>query len=882
MDDLIYSLKQDKFPISKALATKVRKVLDTPIKLLIIPKISIKNWIKLQKTFDSVEEFYLLSSKELSSMFDMKQSEIDKIRYSLTQQNFVQHPLIKESKFLSKKDIEILNQIDIKHYSGLLNNKEKLNEIPRNIRDKIKILQTTNIKKFYPTIESSLNLIDLIYLDMSIDNLSMEKNQRDSFNQAINFIFTKGTTLIQLLDLDQKEQRLDMSDITIEYLLLLRKLDENLFTKTTEKLHSKLSKRFKEILSFLNRSAILLLPDRSGIDLIAKHSYINLEEILLEENNILRNKIPDKTFQRNLRNISLKLLKSLNKELTKLPEELLSSSNITQLKNSSLLSIEEALTFNKQSKTKTSSIWKTTDSLRSAVETELLTLPPIRESKQILREIARLKLITVYDLLLYCKSVPETEDKLNCELLLPKLSVTKVEKLLETEQKRFTSFIKDTETAGYLRKLNIRSLGALIEYMESNQKTAIESELQSVVVALRTPMNLLVEESRLLTKLNESDIYQVKDFILVPDIRKKLNVTLTEKEQLVIRDLQNSLNVNSIKEKLSRESYTVKGIGLFDVDLKNALDESGYSTIAHLTLPQELISSKSRANNMQISRIKKALDAPIYYMSDLIKDKVQLIFALHKENIITLWDVFGIPMQKLSKLCEMPVKQLRTYFSELTTESLKQAEKEQVIIKKTHPFLNDELELGLKEVGITTLQDLLLPTNVQKNSAIYKHAEIKKLLDLLEKPVSQLDFETEVDKQVKQLGIQTIKEFIVYPAVAMEGKVDLSYLSIKSMKNRLNLKKKSSPKKFTTKTKSSTTAKKTTPKPKPKPKPKSPSAKPVTAKSKPSPVPSKTSSSAKTATVKTASSSKQVKSRQTTLLDVSQNTKKPTNTKEDK
>lgn len=853
MDDLIYSLKQENYPISRALGNKIQRRLNTPIQLLLFPNVTIKSWQRLLQSIKTIEDLYLLTNKELSSILSLKQTEVEKLRYSLTEGNIGHHPIIKENKLFSKKDIDILKQKDIKTYVDLFEKKVKLEKVPNYILDKIKIFKQLNLKDFDSTSEFSLSILDLAYLAPSIDKMTMEKKQRDSISTVINFIFSKGLPLSQILNLESKDQKLEMSDSTIEYLLLLEKHKTAIYDQTKSHLHSKISKRFKELVPFLSRSPILLAPTRNSIDQVAKLPYRNIRELLLEDSIKIKKQISETTFLRNLRNISISLLNDLEKELTNLPSELLSGSNISQLESNTIYSIEEAIIFNRQSSAKTSSLWKLTETVCSMVETELLSLPPIRQSKNIQKLVSELKLVNIYDLLLYCKSTTPESDKLSCANLLPKLSSTKVERMLDDEQKRLSSFIRGSELAPFLRKQKIRSFGTLIKHLENTEIADYEPELVELVIALRAPINLFVNQERLISKLEVAGIVQVIDFIVVPDVRKVVKMSLTEQEQTIVQKLQSSLSLLSIKDALVNKSYPVDKIGLFDKNTKKLLKISGYTTIAHLKASEELIASTSRLNKLQISRIQKLLETPIYYLTDMIKINAQSVFLLHSKNINNLWDLFATLVQQLSKIITLPVKDLRSLYASLNPESLKQAEKDQVEIRKTLPHITEGNIAQLKGSSITTLQALLMPDTEMKNSTSLKDPNVKKLIGILEQPIGTLEIKPEVIKQIKQLGITTIKDFVVYPAAQLDEKTDLSYMAIKSLKSRLP------PKKVKVIKKTST-------------------SKPVTKKATPKKAGS-TSVKPKTSVTTKSADRKSAKARQTTLLDMTKSNKNTTTVK---
>jgi hypothetical protein len=845
MDDLIYSLKQDNYPISKALGNKIKRRLDTPIQLLLFPNVTIKSWQKLLESIKSIEDLYLLTNKELASILSLKQTEVDKLRYSISENDIFHHPVIKENKFFSKKDLAILKQKGIRTYVDLFESKANLEKVPDYILEKIKLFKKLTLKDFDSASEFSLTILDLAYLAQSLDKMTMEKKQRDSITAVINFIFSKGLPLSQILNLEPKDQKLEMSDTTIEYLLLLEKHRAEDYDKTKSHLHSKINKRYKELVPYLSRSPVILSPNRDSIDQIAKLPYSNIRELLLEDYNLIKKQISNSTFLRNLRNISINLLHDLEKELTQLPSELLSGSNIAQLENSTIFSIEEAIAFNKHSKTKTSSIWKLSDTVSSMVETELLSLPPVRQSKNIQKLISELKLITIYDLLTYCKTTTPESDKLGCSNLLPKLSSTKVEKMLDAEQKRLTSFVRGSELTPVLRKLKLRTFGTLVKHLDSKDVSDYEPELIELVIALRAPIKLFINQERLNAKLEVAGIIQVIDFLVVPDIRKVVKISLTEQEQSTIQKLQNSLSLTSIKETLSSKSYPIDKVGFIDKDLKKLLKQSGYTTIAHLNAPEELIASTSKLNKLQISRIQKILETPIYYLSNMIQSNVKSVFLLYAENIYNLWDIFAVPSLQLAKKISLPVKDVRSQFASLDSDSIKQAEKDQVEIRKSLPHTDEGIITQLKNDGISTLQALLMPSEEMKKSTILKNPSIKKLLGVLNQPIDNLEMDATVLKLVKQLGITTIKDFIVFPVAVLDEKTDLSYMAVKSLKNRLPPKKAKSIKKNSS------------------------------AKSTSTKTPSKKSTASKTKTTakKTSTASKSTKGRQTTLLDMTKNNK---------
>ena len=78
-------------------------------------------------------------------------------------------------------------------------------------------------------------------------------------------------------------------------------------------------------------------------------------------------------------------------------------------------------------------------------------------------------------------------------------------------------------------------------------------------------------------------------------------------------------------------------------------------------------------------------------------------------------------------------------------------------------------------------------TKENKAASSLQRSNVKKFIQLLGMPLKAIDIQEAVIKQLEQLGITLVKDFIVYPSEPMCDKVDLSYVMIKRIKGRLPL-----------------------------------------------------------------------------------------------
>ncbi|MHA1447279.1 MAG: hypothetical protein ACTSSN_11345, partial [Candidatus Heimdallarchaeaceae archaeon] len=247
------------------------------------------------------------------------------------------------------------------------------------------------------------------------------------------------------------------------------------------------------------------------------------------------------------------------------------------------------------------------------------------------------------------------------------------------------------------------------------------------------------------------------------------------------------------------------------------------------------------------------------------------VFALYEEGIFNLWGVYAYNTKDLAKIIKITDRQVKSYLSTLTDQSIKLAQKDQIPVKETLPYLEASAVVSLQNSGFESLQEIMFPSEDKKKSPILKLQQVSDLKKHLNKTINEIDVDTEVVKQIRQLGITTFREFAVYPSSTLDGKTNLSYIAIKRIKSKLPLKKiKTIKAKTATKppakkpTKKAPTKKSATAKPAVKPIPKTTTMKPPATKMAPKKAPTKAST------------------KQTTLLDLARPGQKKTSSKTSK
>ncbi len=368
--------------------------------------------------------------------------------------------------------------------------------------------------------------------------------------------------------------------------------------------------------------------------------------------------------------------------------------------------------------------------------------------------------------------------------------------------------------------------------------------------------------------MNKQGYTQVLDLMLSANTNSVFTKSkLTDKQLVSAKEMVKKLNFVAINDIISADCYPLNSVSFIDENIKKLLIRSGYSTITHLSVSDEVLMNTSGLTALPLSRIRKILNTPFYNLSDLTRENPSSLFILYDMNIKLVNDIFISNCKQIASQIKVPDRQLKSLLSTLTDQSIKLSQKDETDLKPSMPFIGDQEIQKLKEVGISTIQELIFPTIEAKKSSAFTLVKVEKLIQHLDKKIEELDVKATILVQIKQLGINNFKEFVLYPSAVLDSKVDLSYMAIKGLKNRLPLtdsKSSAGKKTNTSATKSATkTTTKTTEKPTPAKKPTT-SKKTLTTKASP-----ETSSSTQSPVKKPASKTSGAKSKQTTLLDMS-------------
>ncbi|MCG3259831.1 MAG: hypothetical protein H7644_08795 [Candidatus Heimdallarchaeota archaeon] len=871
IDEILYAIESEDYGVSRTLINKVQRTLTTPVKLIMVPKISLKVWKKLNSSNDTVTDLLKLSDKDLSSFLSIPQSDIPKIRSSFNVENMIREPSLKSNIIFSQQEIETLNKIGYKTYDQLVTNLYSDKAIPKTIKPKVAFIQTFDIKLYEPKLDESLTILDLLFLINSTENLAITKKQKELIESTADFFFSRGTQLCTILNIDPSAKKSHCPEMSIEYLLTLKKYNAQMFDEIWRKLHDKIKPTIESLFSDLNRSPILLTKlTTDSIHQISTTKYKKISDLLLLSRKELYDQISDKNVQRNVRNLSLGLLQELSQNITSFPSSLLTTAEVNTLNNSNIKSIEEALVFLEQSKKGDSKVLIICNKISKVMETDLTVLPSIIQDKRKSDEVTRLKLSDVYDLLTFCKTTQKAESKALCSDILHMLKFDKITQSVSNEQSRFSSFFRTTEYLQFLKRKKIRTFGPLINYVRKTSAQNLEQEFEQILSALRAPLSIFTLDQTLLRKLRDLNIHQVLDLILPTDINKQIKSNLTEKQQTLLQTIIKQLNFISINQLLS-SLYPVSKVSFIDENSRKQLIRTGYSTISHLNISDEILTSSSKVRSSILVKINRILDSPVYYLTDMIRDNPGSVFALYEKGIFNLWGVYAYNTKDLAKIIKITDRQVKSYLSTLTDQSIKLAQKDQIPVKETLPYLEASAVVSLQNSGFESLQEIMFPSEDKKKSPILKLQQVSDLKKHLNKTINEIDVDTEVVKQIRQLGITTFREFAVYPSSTLDGKTNLSYIAIKRIKSKLPLKKiKTIKAKTATKppakkpTKKAPTKKSATAKPVVKPIPKTTTMKPPASKMAPKKAPTKAST------------------KQTTLLDLARPGQKKTSSKTSK
>ncbi|MHA1199531.1 MAG: hypothetical protein ACTSQF_09420, partial [Candidatus Heimdallarchaeaceae archaeon] len=819
IDELIFDITTENYRISKSIINSVQKILATSVLLVNVPKIPLKAWKKTITSLKEIGDLFKLSNKDLGTILSIPPNDAKKTIASLTQDNILYPPVVKASKILSSKDVEMLHSFKLRNFIQLLDAMKVSKTIPKDLKEKINTLIKLDVKKLEPKINESMTLMELLFLTPNLQTLTLTKSQKDLLQRTSDFMFSKGTELCTVLNIDESKRKIKCPDLSLEYLLLLHKFDSKLYTSILGNLPEEYDSQIKELFRYLERSPVILSkPTLENIDQIASQEFVSISEMLLEPKKSLFSVVTDHTLQRNIRNISLNLLKELKDNFLKFPEKLYATSELNTLKRFSIYSVEEALLFYKKTKSKNTKEWELCSKLNNIMAMELNDLPAMIENKEAFNYAIKNKLKTIYDLLAHCKH--NTSSAVICKEVLPLIRFDLLADLLTKEQRRLSNFVKGTELNALLKKYGLKTFGSLYNFIEKTELQSMESDFEKLLSILRAPVSIFTGDQTLSGKLNKTGFNQVIDLLLPANINSVLSKSkLTDKQLTAAKEMTKKLSFIAINDIITADCYPINSVSFIDDNIKKQLLKSGYSTITHLNISDEILMRTSGLKALPLSRIKKILTTPFYYLSELTRENPSSLFNLYNKGISIVKDIFVSNCKQLSKQIEVPERQMKSLLSTLTDQSIKLAQKDETDLKPSMPYIGDQEIQKLAEADITSVQEIIFPTKEAKKSSALTLVKVAKFVQHLDKKIEELDVKAGVLVQIKQLGINNFKEFILYPSAVLDSKVDLSYMAIKGLKNRLPLtsSKKPAAKKSTTsktttkpKTKATTTTKKTT------------------------------------------------------------------------
>ena len=117
-------------------------------------------------------------------------------------------------------------------------------------------------------------------------------------------------------------------------------------------------------------------------------------------------------------------------------------------------------------------------------------------------------------------------------------------------------------------------------------------------------------------------------------------------------------------------------------------------------------------------------------------------------------------------------------------------------LKNNLPFIDIKTKIELMSMSSSYFpeyadfqSDKVLISEDKKKSSALKLQQVSDLRKHLNKKIDEIDVDSDALLQIKQLGITTFREFVIYPSSILDGKTNLSYVAIKRIKSKLPLKK---------------------------------------------------------------------------------------------
>ncbi|MCK4896942.1 MAG: hypothetical protein KAS47_09040, partial [Candidatus Heimdallarchaeota archaeon] len=318
----------------------------------------------------------------------------------------------------------------ISNYIQIFDETTEKAELSTSLKDKIVFYKEFDVKLLDENIEETILLKDFVLLGSYADSLALSKKQKESVKNLSSMLLSRGTHLSKIFDLDPNKDKTNLLNTTIEYFLLIEKYKPKVYAKIVESLPEKFSSQFNALLSYLNRSPILLSgPNLININKIVKLPYENIKDLLLLSKEKLIREIDDTAVQRNVRGLTLSVLKGLDSKLTHIPKEFLTAYEINQLKKENIYSFEEALVFNRKSTSRKSKPWLLSEKVRKISTINTLSLSSYLPSSKIQERLLKLKISNVYELVYYCQNTEKEEDLSLCQTVIQSVSSINIEEI---------------------------------------------------------------------------------------------------------------------------------------------------------------------------------------------------------------------------------------------------------------------------------------------------------------------------------------------------------------------------------------------------------------------------------------------------------------------
>jgi len=303
------------------------------------------------------------------------------------------------------------------------------------------------------------------------------------------------------------------------------------------------------------------------------------------------------------------------------------------------------------------------------------------------------------------------------------------------------------------------------------------------------PISVLSISKSLVKTLNRKGYVQIGDLLIHYDLKQALSEILNEKELIKMEKITSLIKYSVVSEKFLTTAYPIQKLAFVKPELLNYLQRAGFTTILHLLLPPEIIVKQSSIKEKELMKVYDLLKTPTFLLLELIRYNLNSIYILQNKKIYTLFDLLLSDMNVIAKEIGISKRQLANWLASISKQSLIIAKKELVPIKTSLPFIENNDVVELNKQKYVFLQQLAVLSSVEKKKKVFASENVQKLLKLLEEPISKLVLSDDDVKVCDSLNIKTIKDFILYPASFLDGKLSIKYPQIKRLKSSLKVKK---------------------------------------------------------------------------------------------